>query len=271
MIGGVTTRSDEKAAAFAAHGFKPFIFDGTSNGQGIDAALYRTTHLLISIAPGGEDAGDAVLHWYKNEIVHSAPALRWIGYLSTVGVYGDHAGQWVDEDSEPQPVSRRSQQRVVAERKWQEAAKERGVPLAILRLSGIYGPGRNAFTNLMEGKARRLIKPGQIFNRIHVDDIAGVLHLLMREDKGGIFNVTDSEPAPPQDVVTYASEMADIIPPPEQDFETAELSPMARSFYGESKRVSNRRVRELGYKFRYPTYREGLRSLFEAGETQKRP
>lgn len=260
-IEGVTTRKPDKAAGLAAHGLKPFIFDGAAPGPGIDAALFRTTHLLMSIAPDGEDAGDAVLHWYRDEIAHGAPDLRWIAYLSTVGVYGDHAGAWVDETTEPVPVSLRSRQRLAAEEGWRRLADEMGVPLAILRLSGIYGPGRNAFANLASGKARRLVKPGQVFNRIHVDDIASVLGFLMNRRADGIFNVTDDEPAPPQDVVAHACALAGIEPPPEQDFDTADLGPMARSFYGENKRVSNRALRDMGFAFEFPTYREGLSSL----------
>ena len=260
-IEGVTTRTPGKAAGLAAHGLKPFIFDGTAPGPGIDAALFRTTHLLMSIAPDGEAAGDAVLHWYRDEIAHGAPDLCWIAYLSTVGVYGDHAGEWVDETTAPAPVSLRSRQRLAAEEGWRRLADDMGVPLAILRLSGIYGPGRNAFVNLKAGKARRLVKPGQVFNRIHVDDIASALGFLMNRRADGIFNVTDDEPAPPQDVVTHAAELAGVQAPPEQDFETAELGPMARSFYGENKRVSNRRLRDMGFVFEFPTYREGLSSL----------
>ncbi len=134
------------------------------------------------------------------------PELRWIGYLSTVGVYGDHSGGWVDETSECRPVSRRSVMRVAAEQEWLALGEETGLPVAILRLSGIYGPGRNAFVNLADGTAKRLVKQGQVFNRIHVDDIAGALWHLIGRDKGGVFNVTDDLPAPPQDVVAYAAE-----------------------------------------------------------------
>lgn len=258
-IAGVTTRSPEKAAGFAAHGWKPFLFDGIHPGRGIDGALHRVTHLIISIAPG--EGGDPVLACYRDEIVHAMPALRWIGYLSTVGVYGDHDGAWVDEDTPPAPVSRRSRERLEAELAWHDAATARGTPLAILRLSGIYGPGRSPFDKLREGKARRLVKPGQVFNRIHVADIAGALSLLAAKCAGGVFNVTDDEPAPPQDVVEHAARLGGFPIPPEIDFATADLTPMARSFYGENKKVSNGRLKSTGYEFFFPTFREGLEAL----------
>ncbi|MCP3055843.1 SDR family oxidoreductase [Aurantimonas marianensis] len=272
-VTGVTVRSRGKAVALAAHGLTPFVFDGEHPADGIAPALFRATHLLVSIPPGhaapagasvgGANArpGDPALRWYADEIAHGSPNLEWIGYLSTVGVYGDHEGAWIDEGSETRPVSERSRARIAAEAAWQAVAKTRGVPLAILRLSGIYGPGRNGFVNLARGTAKRLVKPGQVFNRIHVDDIAGALALLAGERLGGVFNVSDDEPAPPQDVVTHAAELAGIAPPPEGEFDAAELSTMARSFYGENKRVSNARIKAAGYRFRYPTYREGLAGL----------
>jgi hypothetical protein len=204
--------------------------------------------------------------------------LRWIGYLSTVGVYGDYQGDWVSEADECRPVSRRSKSRVEAEQAWQTLADDIGKPLAILRLSGIYGPGRNAFVNLENGTAKRLIKPAQVFNRIHAADIAGALWRLASRNTGGVFNVTDDEPAPPQDVVAYAAEMMGVAPPPEIPFETAQLSPMARSFYGENKRVSNRKLKEAGYVFRYPDYRAALSALWrdetwrgEGGQNARSP
>lgn len=258
-IAGVTTRSPAKAADFRRAGWKPLLFDGASKPEGIDPALAETTHLLVSIAPG--PAGDPVLAHFRETILSRMPALRWIGYLSTVGVYGDHGGAWVDETTPPRPVSRRSVERVAAEAGWTALAEARGVPLAILRLSGIYGPGRNAFVNLREGTARRLVKDGQVFNRIHVADIAGALGLMGRGCTGGVFNVTDDEPAPPQDVVEHAARLVGAPVPPAVDFAAADLSPMARSFYGENKRVSNARLKQAGYTFSYPTYREALADL----------
>lgn len=266
LVAGATTRSAEKADALRRHGWPPFVFDGKTTGEGILAALAETTHLLVSIAPG--ERGDPVLRLYREAILGAMPRLEWIGYLSTVGVYGDHDGAWVDEDTPLRPVSQRSRERVEAEDGWAALAAQRGVPLAILRLSGIYGPGRNTFVNLANGRAKRLVKPGQVFNRIHVADIAGALGLLASRRFGGTVNVTDDEPAPPQDVVLHAARLSGVEPPPSQDFATAELTPMARSFYGENKKVSNGRLKSLGYEFFYSTFREGLAALKpdDAGE-----
>lgn len=258
-IAGVTTRGAAKAAGMRKAGWKPLLFDGSARSEGIEDALLGATHLLVSIAPGA--AGDPVVAHFSDTIRERMPALEWISYLSTVGVYGDHQGNWVDEETPLRPVSERSIERVAAEEAWMRLADARGVPLAVLRLSGIYGPGRNAFVNLSDGKARRLVKKDQVFNRIHVADIAGALKLLATGRIGGVFNVTDDEPAPPQDVVAYAADLVGAPLPPEVDFETAELSPMARSFYGENKRVSNARIKRTGYTFSYPTYREALADL----------
>ncbi|MBB3952345.1 SDR family oxidoreductase [Aureimonas jatrophae] len=265
---GATTRSAEKAVSFRARGWPGLVFDGETPGEGIAEALRHTTHLVVSIAPG--ERGDPVLRCYRETILRAMPHLVWIGYLSTVGVYGDHGGAWVDEATPPRPVSRRSHERLEAEEAWTALAAQRGVPLAILRLSGIYGPGRNSFVNLANGRAKRLVKPGQVFNRIHVADIAGALRLLAARCIGGLYNVTDDEPAPPQDVVLHAARMIGVEPPPEQDFATAELTSMARSFYGENKKVSNRRLKALGYEFFFPTFREGLIALKprDAGENE---
>lgn len=258
-----TTRSAEKAARLAERGIAPVLFDGTAPGNEVRAALADATHVLVSIAPG--EAGDPVLAHHADDLAAARP--EWIGYLSTVGVYGNHDGGWVDEETPCRPVSRRSRQRVEAEEAWLAFAAKHGISVQIFRLSGIYGPGRNAFVNFEKGTARRLIKPGQVFNRIHVEDIAGALEAAIDTAPATrIFNVTDDEPAPPQDVIAYAAELLGVAAPPEQDFETAELSPMARSFYGENKRVSNDRVkRELGYAFRYPDYRTALAALHRNG------
>ncbi|SKA07966.1 SDR family oxidoreductase [Consotaella salsifontis] len=258
-ICGVTVRSEERVEALAESGHQAYRFAGETVDAGIAPALEDTSLLLVSVPP--DASGDPVLQAFATTILEKMPNLTWIGYLSTVGVYGDHGGAWVDEETPPHPVSRRSVERLHAEEAWQKLAQRRGVPLAILRLSGIYGPGRNAFVNLANGTARRLVKAGQVFNRIHVEDIAGAVDFLSRQRLGGVFNVTDDEPAPPQDVVEWAARLAGVEPPPEIDFETAELSPMARSFYGEIKRVSNARLKAAGYAFAYPTYREGLAAL----------
>lgn len=257
-----TSRSPEKFDALRAAGIEPILFDGKFLSDDLRDRLRLATHLVISAAP--DDTGDPVLNAAaRSAILDDVPHLAWIGYLSTVGVYGDHGGGWVDETAECRPVSRRSVQRVAAEGDWLSLGTERRVPVAILRLSGIYGPGRNAFVNLANGTAKRLVKAGQVFNRIHVADIAGALWHLAGRDMGGIFNVTDDLPAPPQEVVTYAASVMGVAPPPEILFETAELSPMARSFYGENKRVANAAIRALGFDFRYPDYPTALDAMWD--------
>ena len=259
---GTTRDPGNKGEALRVRGIAPLAFGGEAPSDALEARLSETTHLVVSIAPG--EAGDPAIAMHA-EAIKRAPRLAWIGYLSTVGVYGDHDGAWVDEDAVTHPVSERSRERVAAENLWMTLALERGVPISLLRLSGIYGPGRNAFVSLHEGRARRLVKPGQVFNRIHRDDIAGASEHLATRLHNGIVNVTDDEPAPPQDVVEHAARLMGVEPPPEQDFATAELSPMARSFYGETKRVSNARLKALGYAMRHPTYREGLAALWDGG------
>ena len=255
-----TTRDAAKADRIRNAGAEPLVFDGETLSPELVSRLAGTTHLLVSIAPG--EAGDPVLNALEKAEA-ALPALKWTGYLSTVGVYGDHGGAWVDEQTEPRPVSKRSRQRLEAETAWREFAGARGLPLAVLRLSGIYGPGRNAFVNIANGTARRLVKPGQVFNRIHRDDIAAAALAAARKKADGIFNITDDEPAPPQDVVTFAHELAGVAPPPETDFETAYLSPMARSFYGENKRVSNAKSKaELGLAYAFPDYRTALTRMW---------
>lgn len=221
--------------------------------------------LLISAPPGEE--GDPLLAQFRTALV-SAPHLAWIGYLSTTGVYGDRGGAWIDETVPANPQSPASRRRHAAEEAWLALGRDLRRPVQIFRLSGIYGPGRNALANLADGTARRIVKPGQMFNRIHVDDIAAVLAAsVARPRLGAVYNVADDEPAPPQDVVAYAAALAGVEPPPEIPFDTADLSPMARSFYAENKRIANRLVKdELGVELRYPTYREGLDALYAAGE-----
>lgn len=255
-----TTRSPERFEALRRSGVAPHLFDGKSLSPEVADALSETTHLVVSAAP--DDNGDPVLAAAAETIRTSMPSLQWIGYLSTVGVYGDHGGAWVDETSECRPVSGRSRARLASESAWLELGAETGLPVAVLRLSGIHGPGRNAFVNLETGSAKRLVKTEQVFNRIHVDDIAGALWHLIQADTGGVFNVTDDEPAPPQDVVSFAADLMGIEPPPEIPFETAQLSPMARSFYAENKRVSNARIKAAGYRFRFPNYRSALEKMW---------
>jgi nucleoside-diphosphate-sugar epimerase len=260
-----TVRSAEKAGALSRQGLHSLVFDGFAVSTPLAKAVEAADAVLVSAQPG--ESGDPVLAALAEKLA-LAPNLRWIGYLSTIGVYGNHGGAWIDETAECRPTSRRSRQRLEVERDWLAFGARSGKSVQIFRLSGIYGPGRNAIVKLRAGTATRLIKPGQVFNRIHVDDIAGVLLAsLGRPRAGAIYNVTDDEPAPPQDVVTFAAEAAGLAPPPETPFDPARLSPMAASFYGENKRVSNALVkRELGYAFRYPDYRGALRALAAAGE-----
>ena len=258
-----TTRSAEKCATLETAGIRPFLFDGSALSPELEREMAEATHLVQSIAPGRE--GDALVRLTASDLRARMPKLQWIGYLSTIGVYGDRQGEWVDESASTRPVPERSRERVVAEDAWMKIGGDAGLPVAVLRLSGIYGPGRNAFVNLEKGTARRLIKPGQVFNRIRVEDIGRAALFLANRGTGGVFNITDDEPAPPQDVITEAARLMGVTPPPEQPFETAELTPMARSFYGENKRVSNRRIKAEGFEFRFPNYRISLAELWRSG------
>tara|TARA_R110000751_G_scaffold71441_8_gene144869 strand:- start:233 stop:1099 length:867 start_codon:yes stop_codon:yes gene_type:complete len=259
---GGTTRSPEKFSELESAGLTPFVFDGESLSQELSAALAGVTHLVQSVRPDAH--GDPVLALAGQKMAALMPNLEWVGYLSTVGVYGNHDGAWIDEDTPCEPLSERSRWRLEAENQWLEFSKKSAIPVAVLRLSGIYGPGRNTFEKIKNGTARRLVKPGQVFNRIHVADIAGATTHLAAKGLGGVWNVTDDKPAPPQDVVLYASQLMGVEPPPETPFETAELSPMARSFYGDNKRVSNQRLKASGYKFAFPDYETALGALLES-------
>lgn len=258
-----TTRTVEKAAKLEKAGIRPILFDGETISDELAIALGQATHLIQSIAPGRD--GDPMFRASSPDLAQLAPNLQWIGYLSTVGVYGDHGGEWVTEDMLRKPVSERSVERVEAEDSWIAFGVRQNIPVAVLRLAGIYGPGRNAFCNLANGTARRLIKPGQVFNRIRVEDIGAATLFLANNGTSGVFNITDNEPAPPQDVVAEAARLMGVEPPPEIPFDQAELSPMARSFYGENKRVSNARMRAIGFDFAYPDYRVSLAQLWQSG------
>jgi nucleoside-diphosphate-sugar epimerase len=259
-IGGTVRTIDKAVALSATPGIRPFVFDGSSPGVGIAEAVRVATHIIASIPPG--EGGDPVLAWHRATLL-AASGLRWIGYQSTVGVYGDHGGEWVSEETAPRPKSERSKRRLAAEDDWRRLAEERGVPMAIFRIAGIYGPGRNAFVNVADGSAHRIVKAGQVFNRIHVDDIVAALSAASEKGAAGVFNLADDEPAPPQDVVAFAAGLMGIEPPPEAPFDEAELSPLARSFYDENKRVSNQRLKQdLAIALRYPTYREGLSAMW---------
>ena len=244
-----TTRSAEKARELHDAGITPIFWPGD-----LTEALDRATHILASAAP--DSGGDPFLR--------AAPQIagaraEWVGYLSTTAVYGDHKGGWVDEDTPPTPASERGRWRVMAEQEWRAT----GLPVHVFRLAGIYGPGRGPFEKVRNGTARRIVKPGQVFGRIHVDDIAQILRAsIARPDPGAIYNLTDDDPAPPEDVLAEAARLLDLPVPPAIPFDQADLTPMARSFYGESKRVRNDRIkRELGVTLRYPDYRSGLAAL----------
>jgi len=258
-----TTRSPEKRDQLAANGIEARLFGGGHDDERIVGDLAECDALLISASP--EEGVDPVLQAY-GDIIATSPRLSWIGYLSTIGVYGDQGGRWIDESEPANPGSKRSRERVAVEEEWLALGRRTGKPVQIFRLAGIYGPGRNAIRQLKAGTARRIIKPGQVFNRIHVEDIARTLLASMEKPRNGaIYNVCDDEPAPPQDVITFAAERLGIAPPPEVSFEEADLSPMGRSFYGECKRVSNRLIREeLGVTMAYPTYREAMRDLAQS-------
>jgi nucleoside-diphosphate-sugar epimerase len=241
-----TTRKAEGLAALTAQGVTGHIFSTlTEIPQGV-------THILASIPP--DEAGDPVVRQFGQQL---ARPFLWIAYLSTTGVYGDRQGGWVDEEGELNPTSDRARRRVLAEQQWQPFKAH------IFRLPGIYGPGRSQLDSIRDGTARRIVKQGQVFSRIHVEDIAGILAAsIARPNPGRIYNVADDEACSPQDVVAYAAELLGVEPPPELPFEGANLSPMARSFYDDSKRVSNARIKEeLGYRLKYPNYRVGLKAL----------
>jgi nucleoside-diphosphate-sugar epimerase len=255
-----TTRATDQHAHLADEDFEIHGFTRERPLADPVAALAGTTHVLVSIGP--DEAGDPVLVRHLADL-RQCTALEWLGYLSTTGVYGDRGGAWVDEADAVAPSMPRTRRRVAAEGHWLAS----GLPAHILRLAGIYGPGagRNALAAVRAGTAQRIVKPGQVFGRVHVDDIVQVLCASMaRPNPGAIYNVADDEPAPPQDVIAFACELLGVAPPPEVPYEQAELSPMARSFYADNRRVDNARIkRELGVKLRYPTYREGLRAILE--------
>jgi len=260
-----TARTVESVAALRRDGIEAYQFDGAEADPGLELALEKAEAIVVSIPPR-EGAG-ATLDRFGPTIA-AAPALRRIVYYSTIGVYGDHGGAWVDETSVTRTRTARGLARLEDEARWTAAAEARGVEADILRLAGIYGPGRNALVNLRRGEARRIVKPGQVFNRAHVDDIAQISSLALRRGLNGqIWNVADQEPARPQDVIGFAAALLGLEPPPEERFEGATLSPMAREFYADNKRVSIVKAKtELGFAPAYPTYREGLKALAEAGE-----
>lgn len=257
-----TTRNREKAAALEKDGVTAYLW--TEKGipseafEGVEAALVSTPPQRRACPAFAAAAG---------LIAERAGAFRWIGYLSSNGVYGDHGGAWVDEDSMLYPSTERAHNRIAAEAEWAAFGVEWAAPVVVFRLPGIYGPGRSALDDVRAGRARRIFKKGQVFNRMHVDDIAAALGAsIARPQAGDLFNLADDEPAPPQDVVEYACNLLGVAPPPLVPFEEAELSETARSFYADNKRVSNRRMKEaLGVELLYPSYREGLSAIFSSG------
>jgi nucleoside-diphosphate-sugar epimerase len=266
-----TTRTAERAAELSAHdvggrNVEVLVFDGDTASPAIVAAVGQADAALISAAPA--EQGDPVLAALGGAL-SAAPQLRAVVLLSTVGVYGDHGGGWVDETTATDPTHGRAHARVAAERAWQAFGRQRGIPVAVLRLSGIYGPGQNALVNVRAGRARNIVKPGQVFNRIHVADIAQAIDAAVARGADGVFNVTDDEPTPPADPIMFAAELLGVPAPPEIAFGEAvkTMTAMAASFYAENRRVRNARLKSaLGVTLRYPTYREGLTALHKAAD-----
>jgi len=255
-----TVRSDTARHALRALGCEALLFGPEQTDPAIASHLAKADLLLVSVPPGA--SADPVLAAFAAPIAESR--IRRVIYLSTVGVYGDHGGNWIDETASVVGGQGRRKARIEAEAAWSKVAAGR---TTILRLAGIYGPRRNALINLKAGTAHRIVKPGQVFNRIHVDDVATSIAAAVASDKAGTWNICDDEPAPPQDVVAFAAELMGIAPPPEIDFVAADMSEMARSFYQTSNRISSARMkRDLKVQLAYPTYRDGLTALWAAGE-----
>lgn len=254
-----TTRSLERAEGFARAGLEPVLWQSDGPDEALAQAVGQATHLITSVPPG---TGDPVLAALRGM---EAPKLQWIGYLSAPSVYGDAGDGWIDENTPCAPGSARGKGRLQAEEEWQAFADARGVPVARLRIAGIYGPGRSAIEALREGRAHRRIKPGQVFNRIHVTDLGRIVAAAAQARAQGVFNLCDGAPGPPQDVVAHAADLLGIAPPPETPFDPEALSPMARSFYSENKRLRSVRVGpELGVALLYPDYRAGLAAILAA-------
>jgi len=255
-----TVRDPATLERLRQRGYKVARFADASDRDAVGSILPGTTHLLHSIPPAS--GVDPVLAVFRDHLA-AVPSLRWIGYLSTVGVYGGSDGAWVDESTKPEPRNARTEARVAAENEWLSFGEKIRCPVQIFRLAGIYGPGRSAFDKLRDGTARRIVKPGQVFNRIHVGDIASTLEAsIARPRQGAVYNVADDYPAPPDEVVAYAAELARLPIPPAVPFEKADLTPMARSFYEGNRRISNALIKsELGVALAFPTYRDGLAAI----------
>ncbi len=266
-----TVRSAERAAFLNAHlagRLKALLFDGRFAAPELTHAIAEADRVLVSVPP--TDQGDPVLATFADALAR-ARRLGSIVYLSTIGVYGDRAGDWVDEETPTDPASKRSLSRLSAERAWQQLEARSSIAVAVLRLAGIYGPGQNAIVQIANGGARRVIKAGQVFNRIHVDDIAQAIDAAFTRAASGVFNVADDEPSPASDPLTFAAQLMGIRPPPEVAYEQAapSMSDMARSFWRECRRVNNDKLkRELGVSLLYPTYRDGLGALWKKQRQQ---
>ena len=261
-------RTGEPAADSLGGKLVMLVFDGATASNALHQAIREADAVLVSAAP--DEQGDPVLRSLGDTLA-AAPQLRGVVLLSTVGVYGDRGGGWVEETTALDPVHERSRPRVAAEQAWQAFGRRRGVAVAILRLAGIYGPGQNALINVRLGRARNIDKPGQVFNRIHVEDIAQAIDAAFAQDADGVFNVTDDEPSPPGDPIVFAAGLLGLPAPPAIPYEEAvkTMSPLAASFYAENRRVRNDKLKSaLGVRLRYPSYREGLRALHARGEGQ---
>jgi nucleoside-diphosphate-sugar epimerase len=262
-----TATTEGKVTQLKAEGIAAELFTPPDFQPSVPFAA--ATHILSTIPPdpSGDPAVQQCIGCFRNK----KPRAAWIGYLSTTGVYGDTGGAWVDETAAPRPGPARSRYRLAAERGWQALGREYAVPVHLFRLPAIYGPGRSALDQIVAGTARPVDKPGQVFCRIHVEDLAhAVLASMSRPalPPGAVYNVSDDEPAPQTDVIAFAARLLGRPVPPSVPYDEAApaMSDMARSFYTENRRVRNDRLKtELGVALRYPTYREGLEAI-QAGD-----
>lgn len=262
-----TVRDPDKARRLMAAGIDAHLWSGEALGDNLRARLHASNHVLISTPP--DENGDPVLN-AAGDAIQEMPALNWLGYLSTTGVYGDTGGAWVNENAPLNPSSDRSKRRVAAEQAWMALHRDHGAPVHLFRLAGIYGPGRSAFDQIRAGRAKRIDKPGHAFSRIHVDDIARVLAAsIAKPNPGAVYNVCDNEPAPPAEVTAYASALLGKDPPEMEAFDTVKdrMSAMALSFWNDNRRVDNTRIRnELGVRLAHPDYRSGLQEILTEEE-----
>lgn len=258
-----TTRDLEKKAYMQQQGIRSYIFDYKKPLADPKLFFRDVTHILISTPP--DDDGDPVFLAHADDILRIS-TLEWIGYLSSTVVYGDRGGEWVDENSEPRPNSKRGSRREKAEQQWLSLYAKHGAPVHIFRLAGIYGPGRSALDSVRAGIARRINKPGHVFSRIHVEDIVNILLAsFAHPHPGAIYNVCDDLAAPSHEIISYACNLLGIYPPPLESFDEIDMAPMARSFYADNKRIHNDRIKkELGVTLLYPDYKSGLEACLGA-------